>query len=162
MLTDPQEFLRYFDGIHRRTLRDIQALPAPAESWAPPAGHGENAWSIAQIVHHICESRMYFARAYRNEGWLYDWEVPSTASLDDWVPALQTSLAEFRSRIDGTPADWLTRRIRMIDTDGMLSGWRGPDDDGGTRGAPSVADRHLRGHAGLGRAPDLRTHPGTD
>ena len=67
---------------------------------------------------------MYFARAYRNEGWLYDWEVPSTASLDDWVPALQASLEEFRGRIDGTPAEWLTRRIQMIDTDGMLSGWR--------------------------------------
>ena len=47
MLNDPQAFLRYFDGIHRRTVRDIQALPAPAESWAPPAGEGENAWSIA-------------------------------------------------------------------------------------------------------------------
>ena len=124
MLTDPQEFLRYFDGIHRRTVRDIQALPAPAESWAPPAGEGENSWSIAQIVHHICESRMYFARAYRNEGWLYDWEVPSTASIDDWTLALDASAAEFRSRIEGTPADWLTRRIKMIDTDGMLSGWR--------------------------------------
>ena len=124
MLNDPQAFLSYFEGIHRRTVRDIHALPKPAESWAPPAGEGENAWSIAQIVHHICESRMYFARAYRNEGWLYDWEVPSTASLDDWVPALQASLEEFRGRIDGTPAEWLTRRIQMIDTDGMLSGWR--------------------------------------
>ena len=44
--------------------------------------------------------------------------------MDDWVPALETAAAEFRSRIEGTPADWLTRRIKMIDTDGMLSGWR--------------------------------------
>ena len=124
MLTDPQEFLRYFDSIHRRTTRDIAALPPPAESWAPPVGEGENAWSIAQIVHHICESRMYFARAYRNEGWLYDWPVPSTASQTDWVPALEESAAEFRRRLDGTPAEWLNRRIKMIDTDGTLSGWR--------------------------------------
>ncbi len=124
MLTDPQEFLRYFDSIHRRTTRDIAALPSPAESWKPPAGEGENAWSIAEIVHHICESRMYFARAYRNEGWLYDWPVPSTASQSNWVPALEESAAEFRRRLDGTPAEWLSRRIRMIDTDGTLSGWR--------------------------------------
>ena len=28
MLNDPQAFLSYFEGIHRRTVRDIQALPA--------------------------------------------------------------------------------------------------------------------------------------
>ena len=65
MITGPQAYLRYFDSIHRRTLRDVQALPEPAESWAPPVGEGEKSWSINQIVHHIAESRMYFARAYR-------------------------------------------------------------------------------------------------
>ncbi len=124
MLNDPQEFLRYFDSIHRRTARDIAALPPPAEFWEPSVGEGENAWGIAQIVHHICESRMYFARAYRNEGWIYDWPVPSTASQSNWVPALEESAAEFRRRLAGTPAEWLSRRIRLIDTDGTLSGWR--------------------------------------
>ena len=57
MLTDPQEFLRFFDSIHRRTLRDIMALPPEAQNWTPPA-------------------------------------------------------------------EWLNRRIKMIDTDGALSGWR--------------------------------------
>ena len=103
MLNDPQEFLRYFDSIHRRTLRDIEALPPPAEDWAPPVGEGEKSWSIAQIVHHICESRMYFARAYRNEGWLYDWPVPGTEQQSGWIPALEESHAEFHRRLDDTP-----------------------------------------------------------
>ena len=124
MLTDPQEFLRFFDSIHRRTLRDIQALPPEAQNWTPPAGEGEKSWSINQIVHHICESRMYFSRAYRNEGWLYDWEVPSTERQSEWIPALNESHAEFHRRLDDTPAEWLNRRIKMIDTDGTLSGWR--------------------------------------
>ena len=124
MISDPAAYLRYFDSIHRRTVRDIQALPEPAESWAPPVGEGEKSWSINQIVHHIAESRMYFARAYRNEGWVYDWPVPSTRFRREWAPALDVSAAEFRSRIEGTPPEWLDRRIKMIDTDGSLSGWR--------------------------------------
>ena len=67
---------------------------------------------------------MYFARAYRNEGWLYDWPVPSTESPADWIPALTESHAEFHRRLDDTPPEWLQRRIKMIDTDGALSGWR--------------------------------------
>ena len=63
MITDPEEYLRYFDSIHRRTVRDIAALPPAAEGWAPPAGEVEQGWSIAEIVHHIAESRMYFASA---------------------------------------------------------------------------------------------------
>jgi len=124
MINDPQAFLRYFDSIHRRTVRDIQALPAPAESWKPSTGEGEKAWSIAQIVHHMAESRMYFARAYRGEGWVYDWPVPGTEAQTDWVPKLEASAAEFRERVQGTPVEWLDRRIKMIDTDGTLSGWR--------------------------------------
>ena len=124
MITDPDAFLRYFDSIHRRTMRDIEALPAAAESWTPPAGEGENAWSIADIVRHIAESRLYFAKAYWAEGWIFDWQVPITESQSSWLPALEASALEFHQRIKDTPLDWLTRRIPMIDTDGALSGWR--------------------------------------
>jgi uncharacterized damage-inducible protein DinB len=45
-------------------------------------------------------------------------------SQEDWLPVLEESFAEFRSRLEGTPADWRSRRIKMIDTDGTLPGWR--------------------------------------
>ena len=70
MITDPDSFLRYFDSVHRRSLRDIQALPSAAENWAPPVGEGEKSWSIALIVGLMAESRLYFAIEYRVEGWL--------------------------------------------------------------------------------------------
>ena len=124
MITDPEAFLRYFDSIHRRTLRDIAALPSAAEGWTPPAGQGEGAWSIADIVRHIAESRIYFARAYRGEGWIYDWPAPMTGSQSSWLPGLEASASEFHRRIEGTPPEWLARRLPMIDTDGQLSGWR--------------------------------------
>ncbi len=124
MITDIDAFLRYFDGVHRRALRDIGALPPEAERWAPPAGEGESAWSIAEIVRHIAGTRIYFARAYRGEGWIADWEVPITESQSSWLPTLEASAEEFHRRIEGTPNEWLTRKVTMLDTDGTLSGWR--------------------------------------
>jgi uncharacterized damage-inducible protein DinB len=124
MITDIDAFLRYFDAVHRRALRDIGALPPEAERWAPTGGEGENAWSIGEIVRHIAGTRMYWARAYRGEGWIADWEVPITESQSSWLPALEASAAEFRKRLEGTPNEWLTRKVPMLDSGGALSGWR--------------------------------------
>jgi uncharacterized damage-inducible protein DinB len=124
MITDIGSFLRYFDSVHRRTVRDIQALPAAAETWRPERGEGENAWGIGEIVSHLAGSRMYFARAYRGEGWLQDWRVPMTSEQRTWLPGLEASAAEFRRRLEDTPGEWLQRRVPMIDTDGTLAGWR--------------------------------------
>ena len=124
MINDPEAFLNYFRSIHRRTLRDIEALPPPAATWEPSRGEGEKGWGIAQIVHHIAESRIYFASAYTGKGWRYDWRPPSTEKQSDWVGALEASAVEFQKQISGTPAEWMDRRVKMIDTDGTLSGWR--------------------------------------
>ncbi len=132
MITDIESFLRYFDAVHRRVLRDIGALPPEAERWAPPpstslrtgAGEDENAWSIAEIVRHIAGTRIYWARAYRGEGWIADWEVSITESQSSWLPALEASAEEFHRRLEGTPKEWLTRKVPMLDTEGALSGWR--------------------------------------
>ncbi len=43
MITDIDAFLRYFDGVHRRALRDIGALPPEAERcsrrWSRSGSH---------------------------------------------------------------------------------------------------------------------------
>jgi uncharacterized damage-inducible protein DinB len=125
MISDIDSFLRYFDAVHRRAVRDIAALPSAAERWTPPRGEGENAWGIGEIVRHMAGSRLYFARAYRGEGWIADWPPPiDTESQTTWLPALEASAAEFRSRVEGTPDEWLSRRVPLIDSEGTISGWR--------------------------------------
>lgn len=124
MFTDIEPFLKYFEGAHRRTVRDIGGLPPEAERYRPAAGEGENAWSIGDIVRHMAGSRLYFSRAYRGEGWVFDGPLRPVNERADWVPALEESAAEFRRRLEDTPPEWLARRIRMIDTDGTLAGWR--------------------------------------
>ena len=125
MISDIASYLRFFDGVHRRTERDVAALPEAAAAWRSPASGGEGEWSIGQIVGHIGSARLYFASAYRGEGWI---TVPPGLDANDqrtWIPWLQASAERFSARLKDTPNEWLTRRIDTIDTPGStLSGWR--------------------------------------
>jgi uncharacterized damage-inducible protein DinB len=124
MFTSIEPYLKYFDGLHRRSVRDISALPPAAADYRPHTGEGENAWPIGEIVRHMAGSRLYFTRAYRGEGWIFDGPVREIKSQADWVPCLEEAAVEFRRRLEGTPPEWLERRVQMIDTDGTLAGWR--------------------------------------
>src|SRR5712692_9671023 len=63
MITDMASYLRFFDGVRRRTERDVAALPPEAAAWRPPAAAGEAEWTIGQIIGHLGGSRLYFASA---------------------------------------------------------------------------------------------------
>ena len=116
-------FLRYFEGVNKRAIRDIEALPPDAEGWRPETGQGEKAWSINQLVGHMCGSRLYFASAYSGKGWVSP-RPPDVSKRASWASALQTSFEEFRTELAGTPDDWLERRVDMIDSEATLPGWR--------------------------------------
>jgi uncharacterized damage-inducible protein DinB len=125
MITDMAAYLRFFDTVRRRTERDVAALPPAAAAWRPPAGDGEAGWSIGQIVAHIGGTRLYFASAYRNEGWLWAKEEVDPNDQSTWLPWLNSSATRFTTLLTNTPDAWLSRGIEMIDTPGRtLSGWR--------------------------------------
>ncbi len=123
MITSIAAFLRYFDAVHRRAMRDIAALPAEADGWAPRHGTGENAWSINTLIGHMAGSRLYFANAYRSEGWISP-QPPDVSRRELWLPALDENARLLATILDNTPDEWLTRKVAMIDSDGGLSGWR--------------------------------------
>ena len=126
MITDMGAYLRFFDSVRRRTERDVAALPPGAAAWRPPAAaNGEHGWGIGRIVAHIGGSRLYFASAYRGEGWLAPEAEMDETAQDTWLPWLRSSAERFVGLLEGTPADWLTRRVETVDTPGAtLSGWR--------------------------------------
>jgi uncharacterized damage-inducible protein DinB len=125
MITDMASYLGFFDSVRKRTERDVAALPAGAAAWRPPAIDGRVGWSIGDIVGHIGGSRLYFASAYRGEGWL---AVEPEIDRDDqrtWLPWLRSSAERFVALVRDTPDAWLRRKIATIDTPGLaLSGWR--------------------------------------
>jgi len=125
MITDMAAYLRFFDGVRRRTERDVAALPPEAETWKPPVIGGEAGWDIGRIVRHIAESRGYFASAYRGEGWIGKL-VPESdgGTRANWLTLLTSSGDAYVAALRDTPEAWLQRKVEMIDTPGSLSGWR--------------------------------------
>ncbi len=124
MITDVESYLRFFDSVRRRTERDVAALPPEAGAWRPPAASGEAGWGIGELVGHIGATRLYFASAYRGEGWILATADIDRADQRTWLPWLQSSAERFGALIRDTPAEWLARRIEMIDIPGTLPGWR--------------------------------------
>jgi uncharacterized damage-inducible protein DinB len=123
VITSMDAFLKYFEAVHRRAVRDVAALPPEADGWAPASGEGENAWGINTLVGHMAGSRLYFVSAYRGEGWVSP-RPPNVGTRERWVPALEESFAAFKEQLSGTPDAWLQRKVAMIDSEGGLSGWR--------------------------------------
>lgn len=123
MIQSIRGFLAYFEAVNRRALRDVGALPPEADGWRPATGEGEAAWSINQLVGHMAQTRLYFASAYRGEGWVFP-PAPDVSSRDRWAPALAESARELHRLLEDTPDAWLKRKVEMIDTSRGLSGWR--------------------------------------
>src|SRR3990172_8542208 len=103
MFTDIETFLKYFDGLQRRTVRDIAALPPQAEDYRPAAGEGENAWAIADIVRHMAGSRLYFTRAFPDERRDFAGPARETRSQAAWLPCVEEAAREFRARLKARP-----------------------------------------------------------
>jgi uncharacterized damage-inducible protein DinB len=123
MIRSIEEYLRYFDGVQRRTLRDVAALPAEADGWTPPAGEGEQAWSVNTVIAHIAAARHFFTGAYCGKGWIAP-RFPDTSSREHWLPVLEASSANLREALHDTPPAWLDRRVPLADEPGDIAGWR--------------------------------------
>jgi uncharacterized damage-inducible protein DinB len=123
VITVLADFLRYFDAVNGRAVRDISALPPEADGWAPAVGEGEQGWSINTLIGHMAGARLYFASAYRGEGWISPMP-PDVSTRNHWVAALEESGRQLHEALAGTPDAWLRRKIAMIDSGGALSGWR--------------------------------------
>ncbi|MDQ4005906.1 MAG: DinB family protein [Actinomycetota bacterium] len=124
MITDVSSFLRYLQGVHRRTVRDVSDLPAEAETWKPSTSHDEeSSWGVPQIVRHVAEARLFFAGAYAGGGWVWE-ECPEPVDRRSWIPALESSLARTATTLDDAPDERLRTKVEPLGEGRMVSGWR--------------------------------------
>ena len=126
MIADIASFLRWFDGVHARTVRDIADLPEAAERWRPPPSpEAEASWGVPEIVAHIAEGRRFFASAFVGNSWIWDpWPEP-LSSRQDWVPALDRSRDELADTLSAASDERLRAKVPLLgDPDRTLSAWR--------------------------------------
>jgi uncharacterized damage-inducible protein DinB len=68
-------------------------------------------------------SRLFFAGAYAELRWHAEpWRGP-TGTRADWVAALDGSATRLHRLLEGTPDEWLGRRVEMLDGR-PVEGWR--------------------------------------
>jgi uncharacterized damage-inducible protein DinB len=122
---DVATYLKYFQGVRRRTIRDVATLPLEAETWQPPYGDGEGGWGIPKIVEHIAEAPFFFSSADRGLGWVWESSPERLSSRETWIPALERSADRFAAELADSPPEWLDRRVEAIaDPTVSLAGWR--------------------------------------
>jgi uncharacterized damage-inducible protein DinB len=125
VISDIASFIRYFEGVHRRTVRDVSGLPEEAETWMPaPADDEEASWGIPRIVRHIAEARGFFASAFRGDGWVWT-ELEESPARGAWVPMLQRSFEDLERAIGDVRDERLTEKAELIGGFGRpVSAWR--------------------------------------
>lgn len=126
MITDVSSFLRYFEGIHRRTVRDVGSLPEEAERWKPSELEaGEASWGVPDVVRHIAEARPFFASAFLDRGWVWEASPERFDRSTTWVPALERSWSGLVEALAEVPDSALRSRLPMLDEpDRTISAWR--------------------------------------
>lgn len=100
MIQSIDQFIAYFDGIRRRTITYIGAVPAERLDWAPRAGE----FTCGDIVRHLVAAEQMFVGAVVEGRWAY----PGHA------PAPQDTLESLRARLDAGHAAALAA-LRALD-----------------------------------------------
>lgn len=125
MIQDVTAFTNYFDGIRRRTLTFVRAVPADRVGWSPQEGE----LTCGEIVRHLAAAEIMFVTAVVEGRWHYPGHE-GTSDLDQAVAHLEATHAQqmkrlrvirdeelFRSRptLDGPPAKAWRLLMAMVE-----------------------------------------------
>ena len=114
MIASVADFIRYFEGVRRRTWAVVDRLSPALHDWAPREGE----WTCGQIVRHLAGAERFFVAKAADDRF--------TPDLD---PGPWRSPAETRELLESAHRDALAR-LRTLDAAALSAPRR--DLDGGT------------------------------
>lgn len=125
MITSVTAWLRWFDGVNRRAIRDIGGLPEESLGWSPSGGTGEDAWSVRELIGHMVVSRRFFVGALTDGTWTMASNDQGQTGVASCVELLQRSGEELAAALTAAGDGVLTRKIPTFeDPEIAVSGWR--------------------------------------
>jgi uncharacterized damage-inducible protein DinB len=94
MVHDIEEYVKYLDGVHKRTMQYLKAIPDELLNWKP----SEDKFSIADLLRHIASARLMFLGIFEHGSWTYaGHDISKGASLEDisnYLESCQVKLTE--------------------------------------------------------------------
>ncbi len=121
MIQSVENFIRYFDGIHQRTLNFAQAIPPDKIDWSPQ----EDEFSYGDILRHLAAIEKITVSAGVDGQWeSYPGHGRNLAgSLDEVVGYIETIHTEAMDRLRALPDEQLNQPRPSI-TGRPLKAWR--------------------------------------
>ncbi len=101
MITSVRNFIKYFDGIRRRTMNFIEVIPADHVDWAP----NENEFTVGDLLRHLGSTEKMFVGVVTEGHWNYGGHEP----------ALGQSLADLKVYLEQCHTEAMGRLERMDD-----------------------------------------------
>jgi uncharacterized damage-inducible protein DinB len=98
MIRTVESFIGYFEGIRRRTLKYLQAIPEDSGNWAPKAGE----FTYIDLIHHLAAAEAMFIGVAVNGEWRYAKPPePARASLEAALVHLTENHAQAINQLRG-------------------------------------------------------------
>lgn len=120
MLHSVRRFIDYFDGIRRRTLRFIDAIPAARIDWSP----GDGEFSFGDLIRHLAATEDMFIGAVVNGKWKYaGHSIVGKQERDVAITLLQSTHQETMKRL-GTLSDSVLNEGRSSLSGQEIKIWR--------------------------------------
>ena len=120
MIHDIKEYVTYLDGVHKRTMQYVKAIPNELLDWKP----SENKFSTGDLLRHIASSRLMFLAVLEHGNWTYSGHDSSKgATIEDisnYLNECQNKLSEGLLRVGN---DVLTKKVSTLHGH-EVSAWR--------------------------------------
>jgi uncharacterized damage-inducible protein DinB len=125
VITDVESWIKWFDGVNRRAMRDIGGLDDSVLDWKPELGDGEASWTVRELVGHMATSRLFFAQAFSGGEWGMGSNDHGLTGIESCVKLLADSAQETAGLVRQGGDAALTVRVPSFDDPTItIAGWR--------------------------------------
>jgi uncharacterized damage-inducible protein DinB len=119
VLTSVAEFVRYFDGVRRRTLAAVARVTPATAAYRPRPEE----WTCGQIVQHLAGAERFFVTKVVEDRFTTDLDVADVGAWDATRATLDAVHRAEMERLRALPDARLHAKVADLDG-GTVSAWR--------------------------------------